>query len=83
MGAGICKTRTRELIGASVDVRVGSNSEVGGHTREVRSTPVIGHRPTDPACPKGADSVEKVENRTTLKISRKSIFRRLYRYKAL
>jgi hypothetical protein len=29
-----------------------------------------------------ADTVAKVENRTTPKISRKSIFRRLYRCKA-
>jgi hypothetical protein len=35
------------------------------------------------ACPKGADTVAKVENRTIPKISQKLIFRRLYRCNAL
>jgi hypothetical protein len=51
------------------DVADGSKAEVAPLARHVRSNP--------------ADSVEKVENRTTPKISRKLIFRRLCRCNAL
>jgi hypothetical protein len=36
--------------------------------------PINGHYATGPPLPKSADIVAKVENRTTQKISRKSIF---------
>ncbi len=39
-----------------------------------RSPPINGHRQSSPVGPFRADIVAKVENRTTLKISRKSIF---------
>jgi hypothetical protein len=58
----------------AADVRTGSNSEVGGRNHEVRFTPESRHNSDIAACPFGADFVAKVENRTTLKISRKSNF---------
>src|SRR5712671_4147258 len=48
-----------------------------------RSTPVNGHRQAAPACLKSADIVAKVENRTTRRISLKSILGRACCRKAL
>jgi hypothetical protein len=45
--------------------------------------PKNGHRQLDRPCPKSADFVAKVENRTTPEISRKLLFGLLYRYLAL
>ena len=45
--------------------------DLSAGNRKVRSTPVNGHRQAAPACLKSVDIVAKVENRTTLKISRK------------
>jgi hypothetical protein len=59
---------------AQRQVRYGSKTEVAALRRDVCFTPVSGHRQAVSACPKSADIVAKVENRTTLKISRKLIF---------
>jgi hypothetical protein len=50
---------------------MGQFSEVMAQPRHVRFAPMTGHRQRDRLCPKGADIVAKVENRTTLKISPK------------
>jgi hypothetical protein len=49
-------------------------TEVADLRRDVCFAPESGHRQAVSACPKSADIVAKVENRTTLKISRKFIF---------
>jgi hypothetical protein len=59
------------------DVRKGSWANLDEGNREVRIAPMIGHRQPSRSGPKSVDFVAKVENRTTLKISRKSIFRPL------
>src|SRR5260221_1820457 len=60
-----------------------TKTEVAPLERQVRSTLKSRHRQDTPACPKSADSVAKVVNRTTAKISRKLIFRLFYRCNAL
>jgi hypothetical protein len=52
---------------------IGSKTEVAALRRDVCFTPNNGHRTDIPGGPFCAD-IAKVENRTTLKISRKSIF---------
>ena len=52
----------------------GSKTEVAALRRDVCFAPVSGHRQAVSACPKRADTVAKVENRTTPKISQKLIF---------
>jgi hypothetical protein len=58
----------------SVMSELGPNSDVDTHNWDVGFTPMSGHRQPGRSGPKSADIVAKVENRTTLKISRKSIF---------
>jgi hypothetical protein len=55
----------RRPLGARGSISIGPASETHHNSRR---------RPTTPACPASADIVAKVENRTTLKISRKLIF---------
>jgi hypothetical protein len=55
-----------------------ANSDLDAPEREVRFVPIKGHRQRGAALPKSADTVAKVENRTTLKISRQLILGCLY-----
>src|ERR1700704_5908129 len=56
-----------------LDVAIGSFSEVDTGIGEVCFAPINGLRQSGLSGPKSADIVAKVENRTTLKISRKLI----------
>jgi hypothetical protein len=66
-----------------VHVSCGSTPEVELADADFRFAPDSRHPAVGLACPFGADIVAKVENRTIPKISRKRIFRRLYRCNAL
>jgi hypothetical protein len=54
-----------------------SVADLGALNQKVCLTPENGHGALQPPCPHCADIAAKVENRTTLKISRKLIFRLL------
>ena len=62
------------------NVWLGSFSEVGVRNREVCFAPSNRHRQPGQTCRKGADTVEKVENRKTPKISQKLIFGQVRRW---
>jgi hypothetical protein len=61
---------------------MGQNRKSSMRANVFRFTPESRHAPTAAVCPFRADIVAKVENRTTLKISRKPMFRRFYRCNA-
>ena len=63
------------------DVRVGSIASFWSLAKHFRSSSGSGHRYCRPACLKSADTVAKVENRVTSKMSRRSIFSNLQRRK--
>jgi hypothetical protein len=77
--------RPAELISRHLltNVRVGPFSGVGLRSREVSFAPLKGHGRLDRLGRKCADSVAKVENRTTLEISQTLMFGRLRRCNAL
>jgi hypothetical protein len=56
-----------------INVSVGSKADLTAPKSDFRFTPESGLKSDIAPCPKSADIVAKVENRTTLKISRKSI----------
>jgi hypothetical protein len=70
----VLQSAARQPCHGSSDVRTGSKTEVAALWRHVCFAPRSGHRQAVSACPKSADIVAKVENRTTLKISPKLIF---------
>jgi hypothetical protein len=80
MEMGVCG-KNREHLG--LDVRSASISGVGAGDGDVGFASESGHGGERPKCRFCADFVVKIENRMTPKISRKQIFRDLYRYNAL
>jgi hypothetical protein len=60
-----------------LDDRLGSKAELTAPKSDFRYTPESGLKTDIAACPKSADIVAKVENRTTPKISQMLIFSRL------
>jgi hypothetical protein len=65
------------------NVAYGSKADLTPPKSNFRFTPESGLNSDIAPCPFCADIVAKVENRTIPKISRKRIFRRLYRCNAL
>src|SRR6266481_430909 len=62
------------LSGAYSHHTLGHKAKSARRLDKVRFTPDNGHRTSPDRCPLSADIVAKVENRTTLKISRKLMF---------
>jgi hypothetical protein len=83
---GFLDAQRREAVSAELAKRqneqLRADLESARHPSEVRSSPDGGSAGITVAGPFGADTVAKVENRTTLKISRKPMFRRFYRSNA-
>jgi hypothetical protein len=68
------------LMFGYANVRNGSKAALTDPKPNFRFTPESGLNSDIAPCPKSADIVAKVENRTMPKISRKRIFRHIYRY---